>query len=216
VRAVFDDLLAGRVTHFTLQGMPMVVSPRAAGFGAMTRDPWQFRFPHAIALMRTGDLAGAERELRTLVTSHPHFVMGLGNLAVVLGRQARFDEALGFALRARRQRPGDAYLVRLVATLHAGASLPRVPDARERALVHARVMLDLHAPAEARAALSSFGDEAPPPVVMLRARALVAEGDVTGALAIVTAARDRDPQRRGDWERVLAQLRERAKRSQGP
>jgi hypothetical protein len=68
-------------------------------------------------------------------------------------------------------------------------------------------MLDLHAPAEAMAALAVFGDDAPPAIVMLRARAAVADGRVGEAIALVEAARARDPAHATEWERVLGQLR---------
>lgn len=207
IRGVFDDLLAGRPASFVLYGQRLVVLPRGPGWDALRGDPTTFRFPHAISLLRTGDLVGAERELRSLVQRYPQMSAALGNLALVLGRQQRWGEARGFALRALAARPGDAYLTRLVATLGAGAGLDGIADPHEKAFVRARVMLDLHAPAEAMAALAVFGDDAPPPIVMLRARAAVADGRVGEAVALVEAARARDPAHAVEWDRVLAQLR---------
>ncbi len=207
IRGVFDDLLAGRAASFTLYGQRLAVLPRGPGWDALRGDPTTFRFPHAIALLRTGDLVGAERELRALVQRYPQMGAALGNLALVLGRQQRWAEARGFALRALAARPGDAYLQRLVATLTAGAGLDGIADPRENGFVRARVMLDLHAPAEAMAALAVFGDDAPPAIVMLRARAAVADGRVGEAIALVEAARARDPAHATEWERVLGQLR---------
>ena len=135
---------------------------------------------------------------------------GDGFVDLAIGLPAASDgagEVRGFAVRALAARPGDVYLTRLVATLGAGAGLDGIADPRERAFVRARVMLDLHAPAEAMAALAVFGDDAPPPIVMLRARAAVADGRVSEAVALVEAARSRDPAHVAEWDRVLAQLR---------
>jgi len=68
-------------------------------------------------------------------------------------------------------------------------------------------MLDLHAPQEALDALRVLGDDAPAPVVLLRVRALVAQGRVGDAIALVEAARRRAPAHAIAWEGVLAQLR---------
>nr|MBK7065831.1 tetratricopeptide repeat protein [Deltaproteobacteria bacterium] len=68
-------------------------------------------------------------------------------------------------------------------------------------------MLELGAPGRAFEVLQRFGDAAPPPVVLLRARALVAQGRVGEAVALVEAAKERDPEHRRQWEGVLGQLR---------
>lgn len=207
LRALYESLRAGRPSTFSLDGVTLTLDPRTPGWAAATRDPMAFAIPAAMARFRTGDLAGAEGDLRALVARHPSMGAALGNLALVLGRSGRFAEALEYALRARAARPGDGYVQRLVDTLTVGEGLERIPDPREQAFQRARVMLDLHAPQEALDALRVLGDDAPAPVVLLRVRALVAQGRVGDAIALVEAARRRAPAHAIAWEGVLAQLR---------
>ena len=82
-----------------------------------------------------------------------------------------------------------------------------MPDAAPRWMTHAAVMLDLHQPDRALAALTRFGDDAPPQAVMLRVRALVATGARDEALQIVEARAARDEANRARWAEVLARLR---------
>lgn len=205
VRGALDALAAGGAVDFTLGGRRFVA--RASGNGASRDDASALRSARAVALLRTGDLAGAERALRAVVAAEPAARAPLANLAELLGRQSRWAEARPFAMRALATLPADPYLRRLARSLDAGARLDAIADPRERAFRRAQVMLDLHAPAEAEAALGAFGDDAPPPVVMLRARAAVADGRVPDAVALVEAARARDPSHAAEWGRVLEQLR---------
>ena len=80
----------------------------AAGLLAAGDD--RVLFEKARALEQAGDLTGAETAYRALLKQNPGSAEALGNLGVVLARQARYDDAAEAYRRALRLRPALAPL----------------------------------------------------------------------------------------------------------
>lgn len=206
-RETYLSIEAGRVAQAEVGGLRLTLRPDPRAGRPWREDPALLEGPLALVTFRLGLDDEAEGRFRRVLASHPSDISTLMNLAVLLGRRGRWDEALALVGRVRSLAPDAPGRGRLERTLRSGASLPTEPDPDRRALGFATVMLELGAPGRAFEALQRFGDAAPPPAVLLRARALVAQGRVGEALALVEAAKERDPEHRRQWEGVLGQLR---------
>lgn len=211
VRRFFDNVAEGRPARLTAADLELELGANPAVRRYVRGDLENFQVPRAVAHARTLDLAGAERLLRTAVGEAPGSVAAWANLALVLAREERWDEAEGAVGRGLRAKPDDEFLASLlepIASARARAATVARGDPVVRELTGAETAIAFGGLELARRRLEPLIAARPddPRPVLLRLRADVIDRRFDLARGVLTTARRRDPGHATLWDELWEKL----------
>ncbi|HEX2679109.1 MAG TPA: tetratricopeptide repeat protein, partial [Polyangiales bacterium] len=210
LRDFYDAIAAGKPASLKL---PMFTLSTRFGrelAPLVNEDILIFALPRAIAHARSGDLQGAQTLLEHAVVQAPTHGEAWEQLALVLARQRRFDQARA-ALSQGKGRVGDPTMLAAAAArvdrAQAVLALPAATPA-QRSIHEAHAEIVLGGFARARELLDPELALEPGDAEVIHARTLVDAADQRYDLAHarIEALLRTDPARAGLWKQVLAEV----------
>ena len=212
LRAAYDDYLETRRFSLATAAIRVDMETSEEATRDVVADLERFRFPRAEAWIRTGELEGALKQVRTIVSQHPAEAEGWSLLVQLLAQLGRWDDA-GRALAELETRlPDHPATPRTEQHLRQAEALgtSRADTAKARALREAEVHAYYRAWHSARRALDPWVAQRPGDfeVVLARAKVDAAERRFDSAEALLvqgrasTAGDDRER-----WDGALSELR---------
>jgi tetratricopeptide (TPR) repeat protein len=211
LKAAYDDYL--ETNHFILETAPFRADMKTSA--AATRDMSArldlFRLPRCIVWARTGNLDGAIRQMRAILSEHPSSVEGWSLLTRWLAQQGKWPEAVASVDDMKRHLPDHPASAEVETTLRRAQVLAnqRVSTAVERVIRDARVQAILGARQNARQLLDPWVEENPDhfELVVARAQLDTAERSFEAPRRLLERGRDAAASDEKElWERALSEL----------
>ncbi len=211
LRDFYDALARGETGRVIVGDLTIELQPDARVHERLTTRYQEFLVPRAIVYARTLDLPAARRQLEIVVRKFPQSVDGWVQLALVLAREERWDDARRAAQQGLVVKPDDERLPTILRHLdtasHLAETLGRA-DPTTQAMTRAETLLAFGGIEQARRVLQPVLESHPdsPPPVLLRILIDAADARFDLARQVVVEARQRMPGEAALWDEALRRL----------